>query len=182
MLYYQFLKHCFGLQWSDHGQNRVSVRLYLDRLPDAREKRELFKDFVMGLNRNRQFQEAGIFFKRDQVAEVESHEHDILQCLDVVLGAINFRLNDKHLIKPPDSHRRGKRTIAKEKLYKYLNSRIREIYPNFNIGITTGLRGNRANRWSHPYRHWCFEPRETQTNERAGKKNGPAVAMPKGES
>lgn len=182
LLYYQFIKHCFGLAWSDHEQNSVVVRLYLDRLPDSHEKRERFKDYILGLNRYRQFQQAGISLKRDQIAEVNSHDHDILQCLDVVLGAMNFRLNDKHLIKPPGSRRRGKRTIAKEKLYKYLNRRIREIYPNFNIGITTGQGGEKSNRWHHPYRHWRFVPREVEINEGAGKKNNPAVAMPKGES
>lgn len=182
LLYYQFVKHCFGLSFSDHGQNSVLVRLYLDRLPDSFEKRELFKDYILGLNRYRQFQQAGILFKRDQIAEVDSHKHDILQCLDVVLGAINFRLNDKHLIKPEGSRQRGKRTIAKEKLYKFINQRIRGIYPNFNIGITTGHRGDRRNRWNHPYRHWRFVPAEAQINQAAGKRNGPAVAMPKGES
>lgn len=182
LLYYQFIKHCFGLRWSDHAQPNVIVRLYLDRLPDSHEKRELFKDHILGLNRYRQFQQAGIALKRDQIAEVNSHDHDVLQCLDVVLGAMNFRLNDKHLLKPAGARQRGKRTIAKEKLYKYLNRRIRGIYPNFNIGITTGHGGDISNRWHHPYRHWRFVPRNVEINEEAGKKNGPAVAMPKGES
>ncbi|BCJ87503.1 hypothetical protein skT53_24880 [Effusibacillus dendaii] len=51
----------------------------------------------------------------------------------------------------------GKRTIAKEKLYKHINKRIREIYPNFNIGISAGTK-NIHDRWLHPYRHWLFVP------------------------
>ena len=39
-----------------------------------------------------------------------------MQCLDIVLGAMAFRLNDMHKEKRPDTNRRGKRTIAKEKL------------------------------------------------------------------
>ncbi len=66
------------------------------------------------------------------------------------LGAMAFRLNDKHLVKPPGQVRRGKRTIAKEKLYKHILGRIRQLYPNFNIGESTGMQGDRANRWRTP--------------------------------
>lgn len=71
---------------------------------------------------------------------------------------MQFRLNDKHKRKPKGKWRRGKRTIAKEKLYKLINKRIRKIYSNFNIGITTGIDGDRRNYWNHPYRHWLFIP------------------------
>jgi hypothetical protein len=82
-----------------------------------------------------------------------------MQCLDVVLGSMQFRLNDKHKEKPEGSRFRGKRTIAKEKLYKYISQRIRKIYPNFNIGVSTA-RSDVRNSWLHPYRHWLFKPRE----------------------
>jgi len=57
----------------------------------------------------------------DQIAEVKSHNHVLLQCVDIVLGAIQFRLNDLHKVTPEGKWRRGKRTIAKEKLYKMIN-------------------------------------------------------------
>lgn len=81
-----------------------------------------------------------------------------MQCLDVVLGAMAFRLNDLHKEKPEGSNKRGKRTLAKEKLYKYINKKIRETRANFNIGITTGLDGEYANIFFQPYRHWLFIP------------------------
>lgn len=99
---------------------------------------------------------------RQQIAEVNSKDHVLMQCLDVVLGAMAFRLNNKHLAKPPGALRRGKRTIAKEKLYKHISTRIRQIYPNFNVGESTGLQGNAANRWKHPYRHWKLIPKNHQ--------------------
>jgi hypothetical protein len=86
----------------------------------------------------------------------------LLQCLDIVLGAMAFRLSNKHLIRPPGQHRRGKRTIAKEKLYQHISGRIRQIYPNFNIGESTGTQGDLANRWKHPYRHWKLIPKNDQ--------------------
>ena len=63
---------------------------------------------------------------------------------------MNFKLNDKHLDKPPGEKRRSPKTRAREKLYKHINKRIRKIYPYFNVGITTGHGGNRSSRWHHP--------------------------------
>jgi hypothetical protein len=63
--------------------------------------------------------------------------------------------------------------LAKEQLYKHILSRIRKIYPGFNVGITTGQQGNKTNRWRHPYRHWLFIPANAQidvTQTKAHKK------------
>jgi len=36
-----------------------------------------------------------------------------------------------------------------------------QLYPNFNIGISTGQsRPGWENRWTAPYRHWSFVPKE----------------------
>lgn len=105
---------------------------------------------------------ANLSIAYDQIAEIESHRHNILQCLDIVLGSMSFRLNDKHKEKPEGSRKRGKRTIAKEKLYQHINRRIRQLYPYFNIGISTGLKDGKANRWHHPYRHWLFIPKHSK--------------------
>ncbi|MBW2050997.1 MAG: DUF3800 domain-containing protein [Deltaproteobacteria bacterium] len=159
LLYYQFIKHAFGLQFSNKSNVPITVRIYLDKLPDTKEKNSLFKAHLAGLGLSREFRQAKIRIKKDQIAEVSSHNHVIMQCLDVVLGAIQFRLNNKHKVKPVGAFRRRKRTIAKDKLYRKIVKRIREIYPNFNVGISTGIRGNMTNRWLHPYRHWSFRPK-----------------------
>ncbi|MHC4887614.1 MAG: DUF3800 domain-containing protein [Planctomycetota bacterium] len=156
LLYYQFLKHAFGLQYANPEGVHTRCRLYLDQLPDTREKAAQFKGYLHGLTcvfRN------GVFFDEEQIAEVRSHDHGILQCLDIVLGSMHFRLNGKHRLKPEGQRVRGKRTIAKEKLYKAIYSYIRELRPNFNIGITTAD-GAGPGRWEHPYRHWNFKPKE----------------------
>lgn len=159
-LYYQFIKHSFGLQHSTEGlQPPVRIRLNLDQMPTSREETAQFKSFLLGLNRNPQLHQAGILFDLEQMAEVSSHQHVLLQCLDVVLGAIVFRLNNKHTVKPPGSRTRGRRTIAKEKLYKHILRRVQQIYPNLNIGISTGTQGDPRNRWRHPYRHWLLIPK-----------------------
>lgn len=159
-LYYQFLKHGFGLQHC--GTEHVGVkkvRLNLDQMPTSNEDTAQFKSFVESLRRNPEMRRAQVTFDIQQIAEVNSQEHDLLQCLDVVLGAMAFRLNNKHKAKPAGMHRRGKRTVAKEKLYRHISGRIRLIYPNVNIGESTGTQGELANRWYHPYRHWKLVPK-----------------------
>jgi hypothetical protein len=170
LLYYQFIKHAFGLRFAGTAGREIHVRLNMDQLPDNREHNAQFKAYLLGLNSNTNFRSAGIRFRSDQIAEVRSHDHVLLQCLDVVLGAMAFRLNDKHKEKPAGKHRRGKRTIAKETLYKYIQTRICQLYPNFNIGETTGKGGDWTNLWLHPYRHWKFVPAEHEIDPTRTKK------------
>jgi hypothetical protein len=144
--------------------------IYFDRLPDTKEKSALFKSHITSLEKWPEFRRQRILIPEDQIAEVKSHNHVLLQCVDIVLGAIQFRLNDLHKVKPKGKWRRGKRTIAKEKLYKMINRRIRKIYPNFNIGITTGTNGDQENYWKHPYRHWLFRPRSYREDDSKTKK------------
>lgn len=154
ILYYMFIKNAFGLIYC--GERPVRVRLLLDQMPANREQRERFRGYVSGLSSNADFRNARITIRAEDIVDVVSHDHDILQCLDVILGSINFRLNNLHLIIPPGKKRRAKKTRAKETLYKRMNKRMCQIRPHFNIGITTGSDGDRANRWQHSYRHWLF--------------------------
>lgn len=171
LLYYQFVKNGLGLNHCHESTDWSRVRLYLDKMPDTKEKVQRFKDHLHALNKNPQMRRARIRFDREQIAEIDSKKHILAQSLDVVLGAMQFRLNDRHLEKPPGAHRRGKRTIAKEKLYKHINGRIREIYPNFNIGVSTSYQGDVSNRWIQPYRHWKFVSSGAGVDTSQGKKN-----------
>lgn len=164
LLYYQFLKHSFGLPYSNPTSEKILIKLNLDQVPDTREKVANFKNYLIGLNKNPQFKEAKIELRADCISEVDSSKHVILQGLDIILGSMAFRLNDGHKEKPEGKRRRGKRTIAKEKLYKLINSQIREVYPRFNIGVSTGLQGDITNQWKHPYRHWLFVPSEYEVD------------------
>ncbi|MFO0109064.1 MAG: DUF3800 domain-containing protein [Alphaproteobacteria bacterium] len=172
LLYYQFIKHAFGLPYFPKPKDieRVGLRLHFDRLPDTREKSVRFKSYIGALSKQPQFRNNGIFVRDDNIAEVDSADHVLMQCLDVVLGAMQFRLNDMHKEKPKGQRRRGKRTIAKEKLYKHIYARIEEIYPRFNIGVTTALKQGHPSLWKHQYRHWIFSPREYEMDSVASKR------------
>lgn len=170
LLYYQFVKHGFGLRYAGHAHGSTRLRLLFDQLPDTLEKRSAFKGYLAGLGKSPGFRESGIQLLPESIAEVDSKQHSLLQCVDVVLGAMQFRLNDKHKEKPEGQRRRGKRTIAKEKVYKHICRRVRELYPNFNIGISTSLRDEHANRWHDPYRHWLFKTENAAIRPEFGKR------------
>lgn len=160
ILYYYFIRHAFGLRYSPFYPGGVRVRIYPDMLPLSHDECETFKGFVQRLSHRSEFRDNGISIRSEDITEVVSHHHDILQCLDVVLGAMNFRLNMKHKDRPEGAWFRAPKTRAKEKVYNAINKRICLIYPNFNIGITTGHGGEKTNRWHHPYRHWNFKTSE----------------------
>lgn len=157
ILYYHFLKLAFGLKFLN-SDIPIDLEIFFDKLPDSDKKNEQFKNYIYGIQFLPEFTEAKILIKKDSIYEVDSKKHILMQCLDVVLGAMAFRLNDLHKEKPEGAKRRGKRTLAKEKLYKHINKKIRETRANFNIGITTGIDGDYQNIFFHPYRHWLFIP------------------------
>jgi hypothetical protein len=169
LLYYQFLKHGFQLALCPEAANTPALRLYFDQFPDTKAKTREFREHLL-----RMLQDTPFVVRESDVAEVRSHEHVLLQCLDVVMGAMTFRLNDKHKQKMPGKRRRGKRTRAKEKLYRIILGEIRKLHPGFNIGESTG--GSRT--WSKPYAHWKFVPRDMvfhpERTKRAHQRKNPA--------
>ncbi|MEJ7611346.1 MAG: DUF3800 domain-containing protein [Ferruginibacter sp.] len=158
ILYYYFIKHAFGLKHiiSDLP---IDVEVFFDKLPDKKVKNDKFKSFIHGITYLPEFVESPIVIRKDSIYEVDSKDHILMQCIDVVLGAMAFRLNDLHKVIPEGKRRRGKRTVAKENLYKHIYRHISNIKPYFNIGISTGVDGDNTNRLFHKYRHWLFIPK-----------------------
>jgi hypothetical protein len=158
-LYYQFIKHAFGLKYMPESDKTV-LKIFLDELPESKQKSNIFKNYLVGLQNLTDFEHLNLSIDRRDVVDIDSKHHVILQCLDIVLGSMAFKLNKLDKAVPEGKARRGRKTIAKEKLYKHIRSRIIEIYPNFNVGGTTGKKGDISNYFHHPYRHWKFTPNE----------------------
>lgn len=175
ILYYLFLKHAFGLQYvpPELGSSLKLITI-LDELPEKRDRCDDFKRYISSIAKLAEIKRRGWIIDELDIADVDSRKHVILQGLDVVLGAMQFRLNDLHREFPEGSRKRGKRTVAKENVYKFLSNRIRQIYPNFNIGVSTGTHNGYQDRWTHPYRHWCFQPSNRRRNpDHVPKKRAP---------
>ena len=82
--------------------------------------------------------------------------------MDIVLGAMAFHMNKMHL---PASEggpgTPGKKTQAKEELFQYILTLIKDANgdADFNIYENTRPETGRG-RWRVPYRHWKFVPAE----------------------
>lgn len=174
LLYYQFIKHAFGLKYADHNPHQaVFVSILPDKIPDTAERVGRFKDYLCRIPGSAFMRSANLFIPRSSIAEANSEHHVILQGLDLILGSMSSRLNEKLRVKPPGKRLRGKRTVAKEKLYKVINQEIRKIYPNFNVGTGTACHYGPSDRWTHPYRHWLFMPKGYVMDRALGKKATP---------
>jgi hypothetical protein len=159
LLYQQFIQHAFGLSYSNTSAEAVYLRLYFDCLPDKVARRQSFKEDIKALQRSQPFQTAHVKIRKQDIAEVDSKKHLLLQMLDVVLGSIGFRLNNRHREIPKGRKRRGQGTLAKESLYKHIQKKLRELRPGFSISASTGV-SCPQDYWNHPYRHWVFQPSE----------------------
>ena len=163
-LYYQFIKNDFGLVFSNPKGKSIRVRLLIDDMPLKGPDRDEFLKAIYHLNELKTFQKANIHINDGDVAEVNSKRHLPLQVMDVVLGSMCFRLNDKHKERGIDG-KRAKRNIVKERLYKYIRTRIWRLHPGFNIGVTTPIT-KQSDLWERPYLHWNFVPKNfTKNNE-----------------
>ena len=174
LLYYQFIKHSFGLQYSNPTKRPVKLKLFIDDIPLKGEDKRVFESFLYRLNYDDVFNKGNIILAKGDIREVDSKKHLPLQLMDLILGAICFRLNDKHKVKDPETNRRGKRTRLKEQLYKHINSRIRGLKPGFNIGESTATIIP-SDKWDYPYMHWSFKPTSSvrDVTKSKGYKNSP---------
>lgn len=162
LLYYQFIKHAFGLAYhKNNPKHDTRLKLFFDEIPDTRVQNDDFKAHLAYLQELSLFHSARIKIKADDISEIDSHKHVIQQCMDIVLGAMAFHLNRKHLEIPKGATGPGKKTQAKEELFQHILNLIRIVNKDseFNISENTQPESGRA-RWRVPYRHWKFVPAE----------------------
>jgi hypothetical protein len=170
LLYHQFIKHAFGFRYCTEGGGPASAAVLLDKVPQNAAKLHEFRKYLSSLSDFPIWNRAQFSIAYEDIAEVDSKEHNIMQALDVVLGAAQSRLNERHTRPIPPAKRRTKRARAKAAVYKAIQRRIWELYPNFNVGISTGTPNGLIDRWSHQYRHWLFVPSNAREDSARTKK------------
>ena len=72
LLYYQFIKHAFGFQFSNPTDEPIYLRPYFDELPDNALKCENFKNQIFALQSIWPFKQARVCIRRDDIVEVNS--------------------------------------------------------------------------------------------------------------
>ncbi|MCR9257006.1 MAG: hypothetical protein NXI16_13045 [Alphaproteobacteria bacterium] len=166
LLYYQMIKHAFGIRYANpNSLDKVYFSVLLDEVPHSTKKLNEFRRYISNIENTSLLYGKNISIPKSEIANINSKSHNILQGLDIILGSMYFRLNKLNLEKPNGQRVRGKRTRAKERVYKAINKEIQKIYPRFNIGATTGHDGDYSNRWRHPYRHWLFKAKTSTEDE-----------------
>lgn len=149
--YYLFIRHAFALPYAKED---VNLRLIFDALPEKADSREKFKSYLIrNLTHIHDMDiKNSIDIRRDLIEEVDSKKHIILQCTDVIVGLIDFCLNDIH----NEQQTKSKRWYAKHKVLSVLLSYIEELHPNFEMCVTTPpLRG--YNSWLDKYKHFIYK-------------------------
>ena len=161
LLYYQFIKHAFDYRYCNLGPGRIYLQVRMDNLPGTPPQKQEFFNFLYALNiHSKEFVTSNngeFYIPSAGIGEIDSREHDLLQCLDVVLGAMQFRLNRGYAVINPETGKRASKTIAKDELSTHILNLVRDIIPNFQPEVSTWV--SPEMRWRLPYRHWSFKPR-----------------------
>ena len=139
---------------------QITADCIFDVLPETKNKVATFKNYL--INNLTHIHEATatskVFLSIQNIQEVDSKKHIILQMVDVIVGLIDFIVND--------DQKKSKRWYAKHKIAEVLLSYINELHPNFDIYTTTPpLRGNNA--WLDKYKHFIYK--------KSARKKAPAL-------
>lgn len=163
-LYYQFIKHGFGLSYLDKYEHGYQLKLNLDDLPTNKKQVSQFKHYLSALNESPEWRRVNLNLNVNDISNIDSKKHCILQGVDIVLGAMQSKLNNIHTKTQNGERRRSKRAKAKSTVYDTIISKINITRPNFNVGISTGTDGNLENRYKAKYAHWNFKPKSHRPN------------------
>jgi hypothetical protein len=168
LLYYFFIVSGFAL--SRHGEAfEVLVEFFPDTLPDEPEKKQRFVDFLTEAHRSPRYGGRAPF-KIVRVADVDSKKHVLLQCCDVVIGALGFLMNARGEESGVEPLMEG--TRIRERFAHHIVERIARVHrtqvakaPAYSLtrstwpGSTASGELLAVNHWRFPYRQWCFASR-----------------------
>ena len=146
--YFAFIKNAFNIFFANKN---ISLRLIFDDLPETKEQCDTFKQYLVEKINNNKSKRGlnSVTISASQIEEVDSTKHPILQCVDVIIGCIEFYLNT------PRSQQISKRARAKFKVFDKIWLEISRINPEFNLTTTTTpIYSHKA--WLKPYAHFVY--------------------------
>lgn len=151
LLYYTFIRGGFGLSHGsfDFSDTRVSLRF--DELPNGRKKREAFWEYLTKMQIDN-VHGHNVFIDRNQISELRSREHIVLQALDLMLGYQACHLNGGLLVRPEEKTRLWART----QVGRFISKELEKRFPRFDPARPTVFKPEEY--WSTPYNHWPFRP------------------------
>ena len=148
LLYLAFIEHAFDIRYRSPRDETVRLRILLDTLPVPVEDKRVFRRQLYRLNSGCVFQSGGVRVFPGDIGEVDSRDHVLLQCLDVVLGAMQSGMNAR-------GYRvSGKRSLARSQLSAHVLRQVKSIHPDFHMEATTPVAAGQG--WQCFYRHRLY--------------------------
>lgn len=184
-LYYQFLKHAFGIQHIPRSETRdTSILVRLDRHSSQQHTLKL-QQFAGSL--------PDILERPDLTVSVtfrDSRRVPRLQIADVLMGAAGSYGNKMHLLRLGERRGMSEKQRIRLGLCKHIYNNLRAIVEEdremsaFNWFETTGRDGNWENAFHHKVRIWKFKPRHHVIDrgwhndhlDRQGRYQGPVIS------
>lgn len=165
--YYTFIINAFGIFFAEKNLN---LRLILDDLPDTKGQCDIFKKCLINkIKHNKQDMVAkrpnvnDVVLSSHRISEVDSKDHPILQCVDVIVGLVEFALNQTE-----EEIQKSKRAQARQKVLGYVLSRICQIHPDFNISQGIPKLFNKT-AWDKKYMHIVYKSKPKKKNKKLKK-------------
>lgn len=148
--YYTFIINAFNIFYA---KENIDLRLIFDDLPETKEQCFEFKNCLINkINNNKKVNTNLAHVKKDAIEEVDSKKHTILQCVDVIVGLVDFALNT------PD--KMSKRAYAKLQVWNKIYAFIQEIHPNFEITKSTKPIYSHKG-WKSKYSHFVYHKKNS---------------------
>lgn len=160
--YYFFIRYAFNLFYLP---TNIKLRIIFDELPDKKSVNDNFKNHLINhlSAETVPHQLSTVKINNESIHEVDSKKHLILQCCDVIMGLIDFFLNEYISKNYLDSKRSRGRAIVLERLLTH----IYRSDPNFNLLITTpyllGTKGCLIK-----YAHYLYKPKSRKLKKSLG--------------
>ena len=150
--YYFFLKYSFALKYTPSD---INLHIIFDELPDKKEKNDEFKKHLIeNLNIEPQFpSHHSVSLQLENIQEVDSRKHIILQCVDVIVGLMDFFCNSYI----SENYLTSKKEKGRFKVLQYIFSFIHEQNPMFEILETTPNLLSKQG-WDIKYAHYLYKP------------------------
>lgn len=146
--YEVFIKDAFSIFYA---REDLSLRLIFDDLPETKVQCCKFKEhLIKKINTNNKPYANKVFIKSEDIEEVDSKKHIILQCVDVIVGLVDYFINT-----PPKEIKTTKRSQAKFKVWQKIHEFILQMNPNFDLCETTKfIYSNKG--WLDRYKHFVY--------------------------
>lgn len=159
MLFYQFIKHSFGIQFLPQVNDvKYEVLVRLDGHSSQRHKDQL-EQYINNLSKHWSRNDINI-----KASFIDSKSSNVLQLCDVIMGAAGSYGNKQHKLRKNGQRGMTKAQHARYELSKYIYNKIKVLDAKhrgskaFNWFESTGMQGSPESKLHHKLRIWKYIP------------------------